>query len=287
MRKRALITGGLLVTLVLLLRGTASAQEVGTVTGAEPTAEIGRGGVWAAAVVGAVVQQGDVLRTGQPGRLSVVFQDESVVNVAPGSELVVDEQLFAPEQGTVRSVMRLLQGRVRAMVSDYYRGTTAGFEVKTPTALAGVRGTDFVVTYDPTAEVTEVVDISGSVSVHNLLDPEHHGVLITAGELTVVAQGQRPEPPTRLSEKRFRQYIDGLEFIGGGAGVTLPFGNALASGATVPNQDRALNAAPVAPAPVPALATAPGENPYATPDASSLAGQSPAVLQASKLGIAF
>jgi len=41
----------------------------------------------------------------------------------------------------VRSLMKLLRGKVRATVGSYYQKTGTQYEVETPTAVAGVRGT--------------------------------------------------------------------------------------------------------------------------------------------------
>src|SRR5262245_772776 len=66
----------LFVAGLLFCTGVAHAQEVGTIAAMEGTAELGRGGAWAPAHIGAAIQQGDELRTSRPGRLRVVFQDD-------------------------------------------------------------------------------------------------------------------------------------------------------------------------------------------------------------------
>jgi len=225
--------------LVLLISSSAHAQEVGTVAAIEGTAEIGRAGVWNAAAIGTPIHQGDQLRTSRPGRLRVVFQDDTVLSVSDDSRVTVDEQVFQPKEGTSRSVLGLLQGKVSALVGEYYHNTGATYEIKTVTAVAGVRGTDFVVRYDPIDDVTDVVGLAGRVEVHSARDPKGPAVFITAREQTSVVQGRLPSPPRRLSDKMFRQYIEGIEFIGGGAAESLTAGHPLLAGASVPKPDRA------------------------------------------------
>ncbi len=229
----------MLVGLVVTLRCAVWAQEVGTIASLEGTAQIGRGGTWTAAALGAAVQQGDELRTAHPGRLRVVFQDDSVLSMSDGSRVVVDEQVFKPEQGQTRSVLRLLAGRISALVSEYYHQPGAAYQVRTATAVAGVRGTEFIVKYDALSDVTEVAGVSGQAEVFSLLDRTHHGVLVTAHEVTTVAAGQFPAAPKRLSDELFRQYLEGIDFIGRGSTESLTVNHPLLSGATVPKADQA------------------------------------------------
>jgi hypothetical protein len=64
-------------------------------------------------------------------------------------------------------------------------------------------------------------------------------VLITAREVTMVGRGRFPTPPRRLSDALFRQYMEGIEFIGAGASESLTGGYSLAAGQSVPQPDRA------------------------------------------------
>lgn len=256
-----------IVAILMLLVPAAWAQEVGTVAAFDGTAEIGRGGAWTAAAIGGAVQQGDELRTGKPGRLRIVFQDDSVLALSDDSHVVVNEQVFDPSAGNTNSLMGLLRGKVNAIVSDYYHHAGAAYEIKTKTAVAGVRGTEFSMKYDPRDEVTEVVGITGVVSVHSVLDPSGPGVLITANETTTIAEGQLPTAPRRMNETIFRQQLQGIDFIGGGRAESLSASHPIVAGAAVPVPDRAPVGAPV------------GPNVGGGRDASTLVGESPDVVK--------
>jgi hypothetical protein len=283
------------VLLTLLARG-AWAQEAGKVVEADGRVELGRGGVWTPATVGTGVEMGDELRTGRPGRARLVFQDDSVLALSDDSHLVIDEQLFDPSQGLFRSAIRVLGGKVRALVSDYYREPRAAYQIETPTAVSGVRGTEFVVVYEPRTAVTEIVGVSGRVEVHSVLDRAGREVFITAHEVTAVARGQYPTAPRRLDDTLFRQYLGGLEFIGAGHSESLTVNQPLLTGAAVPEADRltAMPASPPVQPAAPLAAAAPQTTSAAlqqVPDVSRLIGQSPPVvikeITNGKLGIRF
>jgi hypothetical protein len=263
----------------------AAAEEVGTIAAIEPSADIERGGERTAAALGAAVELGDTLRTGPTGRLRVVFRDESVVNLTGGTALVIDEQVFKPEEGTFASVLGVLHGRVRAMVSEYYSNPGATYQVETRTGVAGVRGTDFVVVYDESRQVTEVVGVSGRISVSSPMAVAGSSVLVTEHEMTSVALGKLPTAPIRLDDLLFRQYLDGLEFIGAGRPESLAFTTPLLNGDGVPPTDlpeAAVAGIPSVESPIP------GEPIYGVPDVSTLLDQPPFAVNAEPgLGIRF
>jgi len=224
---------------LLVLPSIAAAQEVGTVASLNGSAELGGDGKWRPVTISSPVYLGDTVRTGQPGRVRIVFQDDSVLNVGDGSEVVVDEQVFDPEGESYRSAFRLLRGKLRALVSEYYESPGAGYEVETPTAVAGVRGTEFVLIFDVVRQQTEVIGVDGRVAVHGLQGRAAEEVFVTARELTTVGEGGRPALPRRIDDGSFRQYIEGLEFIGHGRAESLTANHPTTGGVAVPAADRA------------------------------------------------
>ena len=232
-----------LAVAILCMAGAALAQDVGTVAAVRGAAQIARGGVPTPAAVGMAVQLGDELQTGSDGQLRVVFRDDSVVDLAEGSSLVVDRQIFDPAASSFSSLMRLIAGRARAFVGEYYRTPGAAYEVETPTAVAGVRGTSFLVVYDPAADATKVIGIQGQVEVRGLAERAGAVVYVTAHEATTVWRGEAPTRPELLDEQLFRQEIEDIEQIARGNVGSPAVGHSLRTGATVPAPDRAPSAA--------------------------------------------
>lgn len=225
-------------SLLLLGAATARAEDVGSIAAMDGVVEIGGDGTWTPAAVGTVVRLGDTIRTGRPGRVRVVFRDDTVLNVGHDSQVVVDEQVFNPDAGTFSSVFRLLQGKVRTLVSEYYMEPRAKLQVVTPTSVSGVRGTEFIVVYDVEREVTEVVGITNEVTVESVLIPVGRAVIVRPRELSIVARGKYPTEPRLLEEEVFHQYLDDLEFIGSGQLESMVINNPIVAGAAVPPPDR-------------------------------------------------
>ena len=240
MRAHVLLAGA-----VLLLGTVAMAEDVGTVAATRGAADIGRGGARTAAAVGQTVQLGDELHTGSDGQLRVVFRDDSVIDLSENSSLVVDQQVFDPAASSYSSLMRLVAGKARAFVSQYYRTPGAAYQVQTPTAVAGVRGTSFLVAYDPEHDNTDVIGIHGQIEVRSLGE-RGDIVYVNAHETTTVWRGEPPTPPQMMDEQHFHREIEGLEQMSMGNVGSLAAGHTVSSGGSVPAPDRAPPASSVA-----------------------------------------
>ncbi|HVO28054.1 MAG TPA: FecR domain-containing protein [Candidatus Margulisiibacteriota bacterium] len=273
--------------LLLCVGSRAGAQQVGTIAQVEGTVELGRAGTWTSAAVGSAVERGDSLRTGRPGGVRVVFQDDSVLAMADTSELRIDEEVVDSNRGVAHSLFRLLQGKVRTVVSEYYQRPGSVFTIETVTAVVGVRGSEFVIVFDPVAEVTDVVGVNGRAEVHSTLDRVGHAVFVTAREITTVMRSRYPTAPRRLRDEEFRQYLDHVEFIGAGKPEGVVAGLPLVTGAGVPEGERATLLPGVTGAGVqPPVATSAGYD--KPPDVSSILQQPPPVLEQSGIvGIRF
>lgn len=231
----------------ILLGAAAGGQEtVGTVAIARGAAELVRGGAAAAGAVGANVYSGDELRTGD-GQMRVVFRDDSVLDLHEHTTLVVDQQVFDPGAGRFTSLMKLLTGKARALVSSYYGTPGASYEVETPTAVAGVRGTTFVVSYDADRDATQVIGIEGRIQVRSLAARLGDTVYVTAKEGTTVLRGQAPTPPEPVADDLFRFETDAIQSlgaagagsVGGAAGAGSVAGKGVQTGNNVPAPDKA------------------------------------------------
>ncbi len=224
-------------SMLLVGVGAAAAQVVGNVAAIEELVEVQRGGAWSALSLGDGVHAGDRLRSDGSGRLRLVLADGSVIVMVNDSQMTVDAHVFRGDAGGASSLLTLLKGKIRAIVSRYYRGG-GSFDVQTPTAVSGVRGTDFIVLFDHVGRRTDVVGVSGRVAVRGVTATPATAT-VSARELTIVKTGENPRPPVALNEEQFRYYLNGLEFVGGGRPESLLFNQPLLLDDRVPVEDRA------------------------------------------------
>lgn len=227
-----------ILALIALAATRAMAQmEVGTVAAVQGVLQLERAGGSQGASVGVPIFVGDRLTTGAADRARIVFADDSVLDLGPETEVVIDTMVFQPAGSKFETLLRLLKGTIRSLVSEYYREPRAVYEVETPTAVIGVHGTEFIVRYYPAAELTEAVGISGEVNVAGRLAVIGGGVQLGPQFFTQVRKGGFPTTPERLNDARFRQYLDALEIVGTGRRDGLNVLHPVVAGRLLSSQD--------------------------------------------------
>jgi len=205
------------VLTVLAIAARAQAQvEAGTVAAVQGTLQIDRAHGSQTAGIGTPILVGDRLRTGPNDRAKIVFRDDSVLDLAPGTEMTLDTQVFDPANHRFEALLHLIHGKARAWVSEYYRQARSRYEVETPTAVAGVRGTEFIALYNPTTEVSEFVGLADQVEVSGKLAVMGPSAQVGPEFYTQVKKGRFPTPPQRLDEARLRKVLEGLDIAGTG-----------------------------------------------------------------------
>ena len=214
MKRRTRHVAAIVAFAALLLAGAARADApAGSVAGLEGTAEVLRpGAAWAPLGVGDPVNVGDQLRTLADGKLKVVFRDDSVLTVGPASTLAITEQTVG---AAPVSSFSLLVGSLRALVTERYAKPGARFEVETPTAIAGVRGTGFIAQYDAGGDETTIVGLYDTTLVRARDDTAAgHEVRVGPGEATTVRRGSYPIRPSVLPEDVLRGFTAGTTMSG-------------------------------------------------------------------------
>ena len=140
------------VTLPILLTfgvAVAAAQDAGQIKTSKGAAQIERSGQKLPATVGQVVQQGDVVTTGADGSVGITFRDNSLVSIGPDSVLAIDRFVFdsTTHQGNFDASLK--QGTLAVVSGKLAKQSPEAMTVKTPAAILGVRGTEFLVRTSP------------------------------------------------------------------------------------------------------------------------------------------
>lgn len=201
---RMLLCSLLLSVCVLLGFGSAEAAErIGAFSKVEGQVDVMRGGALpaVAAKAGDPVHVGDFIRTKTNARAEVTFSDGNLLKIAQRSRIDISEYLAAGS-GDSRK-FNLPRGKVQAVVTKGSpTGKTANrFEIHTPNAVAGVRGTEFFVFHD--RNVTGILVKEGSVYAFNPKVPKNV-VTIPAGTVTTVSEKGAPQSPRPASDAEKR-----------------------------------------------------------------------------------
>ena len=133
------------VSAALVAAGPALASDVGKVKTAKGTVHVERDGKRLPASVGMPIRQADSLVTGADGSVGVTFSDNSLLSTGPNSVLVVDRYSFDSTTHAGRFDASLKKGTLAVVSGKMVKQSPDAMKVRTPAAIMGVRGTEFVV----------------------------------------------------------------------------------------------------------------------------------------------
>ncbi len=146
------------------------------------------------------VAVGDKILTAENSYVKIFLIDDSVLTVGANSRFVISK--FIVNERSRISIFNLIEGKVKAVISKFLRkGAENRVLINTPTAVAGVRGTEFVV--ETNGQMTEVGVLDGEVEVR---DRNGMGsVILKPGYQTMVRMGGAPMPPRPLNFRQIRK----------------------------------------------------------------------------------
>ncbi len=157
--------------------------------------------------MGAKILPKDTIITGKDARAKIVMTDNNEINVSPDSQLVLQSYVYEPEKGKKDVLLNVIYGKVRSKVEQKYDGQQTKFQVKTPSAVAGVRGTDFMTSFNSLNGTSQVVTFEGEVTFgkpgpNNTILGE---VKVQPGQMSIIAAGQPPQAPTAVPKTQLTQ----------------------------------------------------------------------------------
>jgi len=185
----------------VMICGVAQAASVkATLGGVKGSVEVQKaaGGGWEAGANGLLLGEGAAVKTG-PGAEAVLAWGGHAVKIAALS-LVKVATLTGDDKGGSVSKLSLEQGRVTARVAKLTTKESQ-FTVKTPTAIAGVRGTAFDFAINPANNATTLAVVEGSVS----LAAGAAEVVVEQGFESAVAPGEAPSEPIEIPAERMEE----------------------------------------------------------------------------------
>lgn len=125
--------------------------------------------------VGSDVTEGAVIRVPADCQVSLAIEDGSVIRLPSSATLQFTALRIHALESVPEVRLDLQRGRVEINVKKN-RSTDTPFEVTTPKAVMGVRGTEFRVGYDPDEDTTQVEVLSGTVAAQGGQDKSSQNV---------------------------------------------------------------------------------------------------------------
>lgn len=184
----------LFLVVVLSPIGAALAQDAGQVVSVLGGAEVWRDGRWEAVGAGAALAPGEVVRTGEGGRVAILLTSGVQLKLNANSQLEL-KQVNPPTEGfapaatqVMRNILRVLNGEI------WVRNGGEPLEIQTVPATATIRGTEFNLAVDP-GDTARLVVLSGLVEFGN----PQGSVLVAANEQASAKVGEAPRKTVLLN----------------------------------------------------------------------------------------
>ena len=142
---------------------------------------------------------GDIIRTKSKAKCEITFTDGSILRLAENSRLRVTE--FSHEKEKRSAIIDLFRGKVQNIVQAV--AGQSKYEVHTPTAVCGVRGTQFYTYYQ--SGVSGAVVTEGTVYAYSSNKPGEVRT-IGAGQAMVVTNANTPPAVKTATTKEMEQH---------------------------------------------------------------------------------
>lgn len=183
----------IVLLMLLLVPGVALAGPVGKITGLKGAAQIrAKGNIpYGALKKGEPVNEGNWIKTGADGWVELTLNDKSKFTLANNTEFEVTS--FLVSKNRREGTFNLAQGKLRASVVKL-AGKQSGMTVKSGTAVAGIKGTEFLMLSQGPANV--FFGNEGTVGVSG--DAKGPQQPLTANTMTQNTRSMTPVEPLKV-----------------------------------------------------------------------------------------
>jgi hypothetical protein len=156
---RPMFSAVMLLAAVALASGAARAERIGKATSAVPAATFSDGGDAQDIEIGTTFEQNDRIKTGRDGAAEIEFLDGTSLTIGANSEIVLDKMIFDRDRAK-NATVEVVRGTLRFVTGN---SDHSAYQIKTPVATIGVRGTVIDVSLDQGDMVYNTVEGVGIV----------------------------------------------------------------------------------------------------------------------------
>jgi hypothetical protein len=81
--------------------------------------------------------------------MGVTMKDDTRVSLGPSSEIRVEQFVYAPANGSLGLVLKIVRGAVAYVSGQIAKLSPDSVRLETPAAIVGVRGTSLAISVEP------------------------------------------------------------------------------------------------------------------------------------------
>jgi hypothetical protein len=149
------------------------------------------------------VYREDLIQTLAASKIKLVLLDGTELSLGEVSTMTLSKFVYTPQQRAHQGIINIARGIFRAVTRKVFPQTT--FEVRTATAVAAVRGTQWL--GEVTPEATAITVIEGEVAVAHAQARIGGAVVLMPGQGTDVEGQQPPTAPKLWAAERVSRLL--------------------------------------------------------------------------------
>lgn len=205
-RMNRMIVSLILAVLLSLPSAVLAGKTIGKITRLKGRVTVYRDGakIGISAKNGMMLQQNDRIKTRKKAYLRFKLNDGSIMTLGQKAELTLDRFTYNPEKKERVALFKVALGKLRIFANRMLKYRDNRFQVKTPTAVAGVRGTVFMVWVASETD-TIIACFDSAVEVASVFKTDEK-VVLTKNILTSVGKGGPPSKPVLMTEEHFKAF---------------------------------------------------------------------------------
>jgi len=164
---------------------------------------------WEELSVGSEIKKGTFLKTGKNSEAILEFGKKSAIVISQNTSIKITEALF--EKKDIKEVkIRTSKGKIWSIIEQLPLPDSK-FEIETPNAVAGIRGTAFLVKVDDVLLKTKVSVFKGEVNV--ISKSTLNSVIVKENKTTIVQGEESPTSPTEIETKEKDEWQEMINAI--------------------------------------------------------------------------
>ena len=148
--------------------------------------------------------KGDTVMTLVYGKVRFKLNDGSILSLASETKLKLTQSVYEKKKKRRSSFFQMALGKARFVVVKLLDFKRSEFKVKTPTAVCGVRGSDFILeATDSETIATALVDTE--LEFQGLAYLEEPPIILIDNQTSRVGKDERPSTPMKLSQDKIEE----------------------------------------------------------------------------------
>ena len=149
----------------------------------------------------------DTIYTMEKGKIRFRMNDGSILSLASQTKLELNKSVYDRKKKSRSSFLNMAFGKARFLVVKLVNFKRSEFKVKTPTAVCGVRGSDYVIEVYEDESVFIALEKT-TIEIYSSEDPGADPMVLEEYERSRVRKGEVPTRPEKLSPEEIKKVTE-------------------------------------------------------------------------------